>query len=438
MEIKIESSALLKPRYETSAHPSIDVLIPLSTFDAVSDDQHVGTLFVYRPPCAPNRVIKLGLGKVLVEYREFAGRFVYDADGRRCIHLNDQGMRYVEASSNHPLGCIMEQPSTDHLYLHPPLDAPDVLAQVQLTRFACGSLVVGFTLHHMVADGHATAGFIVAWGRATRGLPIDPLPLHDRSIFVSRDPPRYDFQHRGVEYVDRPTGAKRSDLNDTIVVHKACFTRGFIAKLRSQASVDSPFAKPFTTFESLMAHLWRKITRARGLRVDETTKVKISVNGRDKMKNPPVLMRYFGNVVLWAMPESRVEDLLGKPVGHAAALIHDAVARVDDDYFRSFIDFSSSTEKMKGLVPSADAVKMVMSPDVEVNCLMKFPFYGLDFGAGLPCRFLPWYLPSEGQVFIIPSAAGVGDIEVYVSLFEKNVDAFKNGLFSLDFMESKL
>ncbi|KAF3792668.1 Anthranilate N-benzoyltransferase protein 1 [Nymphaea thermarum] len=432
MKIKIESSRLVKPSYESPTHPATDVLIPLSLFDSVTFDTHVGGLYVYRPPTPPNRVIEQGLRKALVEYREWAGRFVYDADDRRCIILNDEGLPFVEASSEYPLGSILDEPSPHHLDLHPSLDNPDFLAQVQLTRFACGTLVVAFTSHHMVADGLATSGFIVAWGRATRGLPMDPLPLHDRSIFVPRDPPRFQFQHRGVEYVDRRAATKHSDPEDTIVVHKARFPHDFVAKLKSAASVNSPYTKPFTTFECVMAHLWRKITSARGLSGKETTKVKIAVNGRSRMSNPSVPMRHFGNVVLWAVPQSRVEDLLAKPVGHAAALIHDAVARVDDDYFRSFIDFSSSKEKMEGLVPSADKEEMVLSPDLEVDCWLKFPYYGLDFGTGSPYLFVPSHLPVEGLLIIVPSLAGVGDIDVYVPLFEKNVDSFKNGLFSLD------
>ncbi|CAN6482662.1 unnamed protein product [Victoria cruziana] len=434
MKIKTESSTLLQPCYDTPTHrPATDVLIPLSSFDTVTFDTDVGGLYAYRAPCPPNRVIQLGLGKALVEYREWAGRFIYDADGRRCILLNDEGLRYVEASSEQPLGSMLDEPSPDHLYLHPPLDAPDVLAQVQLTRFACGSLVVAFTSHHMVADGFATSGFMVAWGRAARGLSMEPLPLHDRSIFVPRVPPRFYSRHHGVEYVGRRTSTKRSDpsQHDAIVVHKARFPLDFVAKLKSGASVDNPYAKPFTTFECLMAHLWRKITRARGLSGKETTKVRIAVNGRSRMRNPSVPTWYFGNVVLWAMPELKVEDLLAKPMGHAAAIIHDAVARVDEDYFRSFIDFSSSKERMEGLVPRADVAEVVLSPDLQVDCWLKFPYYGLDFGASRPYLFLPAYLPVEGHLFIVPPSPGVEDIDVYISLFEKNVDAFKKNLFSL-------
>ena len=48
-------------------------------------------------------------------------------------------------------------------------------------------------------------------------------------------------------------------------------------------------------------------------------------------------------------------------------LISEGVARVDDGYFRSFIDFASSgAVEEEGLVPAADLRKTVHSPDVEV------------------------------------------------------------------------
>ncbi|CAN6439323.1 unnamed protein product [Victoria cruziana] len=433
MKVRIQSSSLLKPSYRTSVRSTTDVLIPLSPFDLVSFDTHFATLYAYGPPNPPNTVIEQGLRRALAGYREFAGRFVSDEAGRRCILLNDEGVRFIEATSDHHLA-LLDKPAPDYLDLHPPITGIEELAQVQLTRFACGSLVIGLTTHHMVADGFSASHFLVAWGRTTRGLSMQPLPLHDRSIFVPRSPPRFRFEYRGFEYVVRRESAKAKSSNsrDAIIVQKAHLPSKFIAELKSTAFVGSPYSKPYTTFECIIAHLWRKITRARGLDAKRTTKFRIAVNGRTRMNNPLVPMRYFGNMVLWAWPESLVEDLLAKPVGHAARLVHDAVARVDDDCFKSFIDYSSSKEKMEGLVPSADEGEKVLSPDLEVDCWLRFPFYDLDFGAGPPHLFMPSYLPVEGLLIIVPAFAGNGDVDAFVPLFEKNSDSFQDDFYSLD------
>ncbi|KAG6486015.1 hypothetical protein ZIOFF_054585 [Zingiber officinale] len=79
-------------------------------------------------------------------------------------------------------------------------DTGDALARVQLTRFACGSLAIGFSSHHRVADGHATANFLIAWGLACRGISF-PSPFRDQSVVaVPRDPPEIRFDHRNTEY----------------------------------------------------------------------------------------------------------------------------------------------------------------------------------------------------------------------------------------------
>ncbi|KAF3781518.1 BAHD acyltransferase [Nymphaea thermarum] len=407
MNINRRSSLLLKPIYHTPTHPPTDALIPLSPFDTVTYQIHEGLLYAYRPPNPSNEAIEQGLRRLLAEFKEFAGRLIFDDNGRQCILLNDEGIRFVG---------IEEE-----------------LLQVQLTRFACGSLVVGCTIHHAVVDGLCFSHFLLAWGQTVRnGIPVLPLPLHDRSIFIPRNPPLFHFEHSEIEYTARQPKAKHPELQHTIVIERAHIPSAFLEKLKSKVSGDNPCDKPYTTFECLTAHLWRKITRVRNLEGELTTKFRIAVNGRFKMRNPTVPMSYMGNVVLWAWPRSTVKDLLSKPVGHAAGLIHDAVARVDDGYFSSFVDFSSCKEKMGGLVPSAYEGDVVLSPDLEVSSWLRMPFYDMDFGTNPPYLVAPSYTREEGFMQIVSSFTGIGDVDVFVSLFDKDMGSFIDGLYYLD------
>ncbi|CAN6439329.1 unnamed protein product [Victoria cruziana] len=438
MKIEKESSRLVQPIYEGSSSPPTDVFMPLSPFDAATFDAHVGFIYVYKPPNPPNKLIELGLRRVLAEYREWAGRLVRDRRANRCILLNDAGVRFVEASADHPLGRI-DQPSPLYLELHPPLEGVEELAQVQLTRFSCGSLVLGLTTHHVVADGFSISNFLVSWGKAARSLPILPLPFRDRSIFLPRNPPKFQFEHCGWEYTrTRPSatgngGSSTADVTaiPPIEVHKAYFPFQFLQQLKAKASAHGA-AKPYTTFESLTAHIWRSVTRVRRLRGSDTTQIRISVNGRTRMSSPKVPMDYFGNLVLWAFPRAKVADLLNKPLGHSARLIHDAIAGVNNDYFRSFIDYSNSETKMKGLVPTADMNQKVLCPNLEVDSWLRFPFYDVDFGGGCPYIFTPSYFPEEGMIFIVPSIMGNGDIDAFIPLFQEDMNAFRSICYSLD------
>ncbi|KAK3149714.1 hypothetical protein QOZ80_3AG0221470 [Eleusine coracana subsp. coracana] len=450
MKVKITSSKTVKPVYDGGVAPNLSESVPLNVFDRVTYDVHVAVIYAFRPPNPPNATLEQGLAKALAVYREWAGQLGDGPDGKPALLLTDRGARFVEACVDAPLARSMPliKPSPELLRLHPSIDGPaeKPLVQVQLTRFACGSLVVGFTAHHRVADGQATSSFLVAWGLASRGMPVGPLPVCDRTVrFRPRDPPLVEFPHRGAEYHHLPATKQRGDddddvliggvAHDKIKVHKVHFTKDFVARLKARASSSSgPLLLPppthqrrggYSTFESVVGHLWRAITAARGLGAGEPTRLRISVNGRGRMR-PPVPRDYFGNLVLWAFPVSDAGDLVSRPVGHAAGLIHRAVARVDDAYFRSFVDFASSgAVEAEGLAPTADESQVVLCPDLEVDSWLGINFYDLDFGAGCPFYFMPSYLPMEGTMFLLPSFLGDGGVEAYVSLFEGHLEEFK-------------
>ncbi|KAL3530463.1 hypothetical protein ACH5RR_009785 [Cinchona calisaya] len=438
MKVRKESSRVIKPLYEGNLPPSATNYIPLSVFDKVTYDAHIAIIYAYRPPNPPNLTLETGLRKALSVYREWAGRLSKDDDGEPIILLNDAGVKFVEAYVDVKLDQVMPmKPSAFCLSLHPSLQGVDELVQVQITRFNCGSMVVGFTAHHLVADGHATSNFLVAWGQACRGFEIHPLPLHDRAIFKPRNPPCFEFEHRGVEFKSQKL-EKFPPLQDHdnvrgIEVDRVHFSLGFLAKLKSKASSMNYNKKPYSTFESLVAHLWKQVTKARGLSAYQKTKLKISVNGRMRM-SPRIPNEYFGNLVLWAFPASKVKDLLREPLPYGAKLIHETVEKVNDDYFTSFIDFASNQQVIKeeNLVPTADMNQAVECPNLEVSSWLRFPFYDLDFGGGSPYVFMPSYYPTEGTILLLPSFIGDGSIDAFISLFEDHLAIFKQICYELD------
>ncbi|RWR81428.1 agmatine coumaroyltransferase-2-like protein [Cinnamomum micranthum f. kanehirae] len=436
MKVRKESSRIVKPSYEGQP-PSTTQSIPLSVFDKVTYDTHIAVVYAFKPPTPPNTTIQTGLQKVLAVYRQWAGRLGTDDNGRPAILLNDEGVRFVDASADCTLDQAMPlKPSMTLLSFHPTLKGVDELVQVQITRFACGSMVLGFTAHHLIADGHSTSNFLIAWGQASRGLDMSPLPIHDRTIFIPHDPPHVKFEHERIEFMSKklikehPYPYPNTDYSsDGVIVHKVHFTLEFLTKLKAKASAGRN--RPYSTFESLIAHLWRAITQARGLKGFETTHVRISVNGRARL-SPRVPNEYFGNLVLWAFPRAKVKELLQESLRYAANLIHDAVSKVNDDYFKSFIDFASNEEAVKDLVPTADMCKSMLCPNLEVDSWLRFPFYDLDFGGGSPYIFMPSYFPVEGMLFLLPSFIGDGSIDAIVPLFEQDLVTFKKICYSLD------
>uniref|UniRef100_K3Y7I8 Agmatine coumaroyltransferase-2 n=1 Tax=Setaria italica TaxID=4555 RepID=K3Y7I8_SETIT len=425
MKITVKSSKAVKPANGPAAAPDV---VPLSVFDKVNFDTYVSVIYVFRPPTPPNAALEAGLARALAEYPEWAGRLGVDGRGNRAILLNGEGARLVEATADVALDAVLPlSPAPEVRSLHPSEDGAEEVMLVQLTRFACGGLAVGFTAHHLVSDGRATSNFFVAWSQATRGVPVDPVPVHDRaSFFKPRDPPRVEFDHRGVEF------KKPEPAAPPLHAEAAHFSREFIARLKSQAS--PPGGRPCSTLRCVVAHLWRCITAARGLDAAgaATTSVCIAVDGRARMIQP-VPDGYTGNVVLWARPTAAARDLVARPLRHAVELINRELARVDGSYFGSFVDFAASgAVEAEGLVPAADAAEMVLSPNIEVDSWLRIPFYDLDFGGGRPCFFMPSYLPVEGLLILLPSCYGDGSVDAYVPLFSRHMDAFKSCCYSID------
>ncbi|GJN34509.1 hypothetical protein PR202_gb23174 [Eleusine coracana subsp. coracana] len=440
MEVKMLSSKQVKPSYPAGApRPDTTEHVPSSVFDKATYHMQMAIIYAFSPPGPSAADIERGLAEVLGAYRLFAGQVRPGPDGAPGVLLNDHGARLVEASVDAPLVDIAPtKPSPAVLQLHPDLEAETIeeVVQVQLTRFACGSLAVGFTANHAVADGHATSDFLVAWGRAARGLPVGPAPPHHHAdLFPPRYPPRLEFEHRGAEY-RRPSGplaaaaghGHHNNSRNNVGIHKAHFTKDFIAGLRAKASEGR--GRPFSRFETILAHLWRTITRARGLaNPNQPSTIRVSVDGRPRLAAPP---GYFGNLVLWAFPTATVGDLLNRPLKHAAQVIHDAVARVDRGYFQSFVDFASSGEVEKEGLEKTAVLKDALCPDLEVDSWLTFPFYELDFGAGCPTYFMPSYFPTEGMLFLVPSYLGDGSVDAFVPVFEHNLEAFKQCCYSTD------
>ncbi|KAG2558720.1 agmatine coumaroyltransferase-2-like [Panicum virgatum] len=451
MKITVQSSKAIRPARGGAGggapSTAADAAIPLTVFDKANYDLYISGINFFRPPAPPNAALAAGLARALAEYREWAGRLGADAADRRAILLTDAGARLVEATADVALGAVMPmEPAPEVLGLHPDGDGAEELLLVQLTRFACGSLAVGHTMHHPVADGRAACNFLLAWGQATRGAAFDPAPAHGRaSLFVPRDPPRVAFEHRGVEFKPPPARGEspggRRDVagcgGDEVVVRRVRFGQEFVAELRSRASAGAP--RPYSTLQCVAAHLWRCITAARGLEAREVTRLCVAVDGRARMRCPRVPDGYAGNVVLWARPAATAGELVSRPLRFAVELLSREVARVDDGYFRSFIDFASSgAVEEERLVPAADAAETVYSPDVEVDSLLHAPFYDLDFGGGPPFFFMPGYLPVEGSVFVVRSFSGDRSVDAYVPLFSRAMDTFTKCCYSLEMADARL
>uniref|UniRef100_A0A0D9VQF4 Uncharacterized protein n=1 Tax=Leersia perrieri TaxID=77586 RepID=A0A0D9VQF4_9ORYZ len=434
---------MLKPAYGgggATPHRLAGAEVELTVFDRAAFDMYVPSVVAYAAPAPSNEAIKRGLLRAVAAYPHLAGRLAVDDRGRRFLHLNDHGVLVIEAVV--PAADLATDiiAATD---LYPPLPEENVgaaLLQVKLVRYRCGGVVVGSICHHHVADGHSMSAFFTAWARAVRegdGF-VAPAPLLDRSATaVPRSPPAPAFDHRNIEFeglLESGNGCGRShavvpmEKIKDVTLH---FTKDFVADLKSRVAGVGGGGGRCSTFQCLLAHVWKKITAARDLPSEELTQVRIAVNCRGRA-DPPVAMDFFGNMVLWAFPRMQVRELLHASYGAVVGAIRDAVARVDAKYIQSFVDFGAIAAGDGGgeLVATAAAAGAMLCPDLEVDSWLGFRFHDMDLGTGPPAAFLPPDLPVEGLMVFVPSRGG--GVDLFMAVAEHHVEAFRKICYSLE------
>lgn len=426
MKILRTSTLVVQPEALGGAH----AFIPLSSSDLVVPRVHVEVLYAFQAPAPPASLLESGLRKVLCEYREWAGRLSKDENGRPAIELNDAGAAMIQAEADGPLEDMWPfNPSHLLLELIPMNRGVPELLLIQLTRFTCGGLTLGVARHHQVADGEAATNFMNAWAISVQGLPITYPPLHDRTALMARDPPLPSFDH--IEYKKPSSKTTQSPTEyPELAIRKLHFSMALLKMIKAEAAKDGPEGVTYTTFESLLGHLWKCITRARGFQnEEEETRALVAVNARKRL-NPPIPKEYFGNVMCHACPHSTIKDLLVQPLSFAAGLVHEAIKKVNNDYVRSALDFIELQQRNP--VQIARTNRTVLTPNLSVTSWVNLPLYKLDFGFGTPIFAGNPFIPFEGLVILAPSYMKDGSIDVVLGLFAPDMAKLESICFSLD------
>ncbi|GJM84421.1 hypothetical protein PR202_ga00089 [Eleusine coracana subsp. coracana] len=408
---------------------------PLTAFDRASTDGYIPAVYAWNAPAPDNNKVIEGLLATVARYPHLAGRFGVDDAGRRCFVLNDAGVLVMEAEADGDLADALAHDVSAHVNeLYPKADkdrADEPLFQAQLTRYKCGGLVIGTACQHLVADGQSMSFFYTAWATAVRtNLGTLPSPVTDRTgIAIPRNPPAPAWDHRNIEF--RSEHNPRSHSYGTLPMNRITnlsvhFPEDLVAGLKSRVGGRC------STFQCLLAHAWKKVTAARDLAPHEFTQIRVAVNCRPRA-DPPVPMDYFGNTVLWAFPRMRAKDLLSATYAAVVGVIRDAVARVDAEYVQSFVDFGAEAERAgEDLASTAATLGMSFCPDLEVDSWLGFRFHDLDFGHGPPCAFLPPDIPVEGILIFVPACSAKGGVDLFMTLDEEHVQAFKQICHSTD------
>ncbi|CAA7399921.1 unnamed protein product [Spirodela intermedia] len=291
---------------------------------------------------------------------------------------------------------------------------------VQVTRFSCGGFSVGFVTNHCVLDGRSAADMFVAIAAVCRGESLKSGGIcNDRSCLRARDPPQIDYMHN--EYTEQSNGggaalppssftspgrssAAAAGRQDELCYRVFPFSGDDIRRLKDRAAAGDGRS---STFEALVAHIWRARTRAVLRRPEEASTVVFAVDVRSRM-SPPLPEGFVGNAVAAAAASAAAAEVVENPISFCAEKVREAVGRVTDRYVRSAVDW---LEVHRG-VPATGAGGFF------VSAWWKLPFHELDFGHGRPVYGGPVASPMEEFVLLLHGGAAAhgGGISVWVML----------------------
>ncbi|CAL1358703.1 unnamed protein product [Linum trigynum] len=451
MKVDVLKTSIVRPADEvTGSRPRSQhhQRLWLSNLDLLHGRIHVRTVFFYRPgddtyysssPASKEisyfdaRLLKDALSQALVAFYPFAGRLARDEKGRLEVHCNGEGALFREAEADVSLDELGEfKPGAELLKLLPSVDysrgiSSYPLLLLQVTRFRCGGVSLGIGTHHSLVDGESAMSLINAWANTGRGFPPVVSPFLDRTILRARNPPDPKFHHS--EYDPSPVlinGTPNRTENPTAMA-VLTFTPDQLNALKKQVDPNQYEAGYYSTYQILTAHIWRCVSRARGLADDQQTRLHMSVDGRSRLTNPRVPSGYFGNMIFHAAPTALVGELVSEPIVRTLERIRRAVDRMDDEYLRSAIDYLEDPVDPNGVMQVPETCR---SPNLKIISWIRLPFEFTDFGWGRPTDYRPASL-FEGKGNLLPWN-GDGSLSLAICLEADAMVSFQQLVHDID------
>ncbi|KAK8465362.1 hypothetical protein PHAVU_009G066200 [Phaseolus vulgaris] len=286
------------------------------------------------------------------------------------------------------------------------------LLSIKVTELLDG-VFIGCSMNHAIGDGTSYWNFFNTWSEIflaqaqghEYGVSISRHPIHNRWFPDGCGPLiNLPFKHHD-EFISRFEAPKMRER----IFH---FSAESIAKLKARANSDSKTTK-ISSFQSLSAHVWRCITRARHLPHDEITSCKLAINNRARME-PPLPYEYFGNLIGVVSAGTTAGELLENDLGWAAWKVHLAVANQNDRVVRDAVKEWLQRPVVYQLGVHFDSCSVTMSSSP------RFDMYGNEFGMGRAVAVLSGYANKfDGSVTSYPGSEGGGSIDLELSLSPK-------------------
>ncbi|KAF9614742.1 hypothetical protein IFM89_020575 [Coptis chinensis] len=288
----------------------------------------------------------------------------------------------------------------------------------------CGGFSLGFVTNHSLLDGRAAADMFQKLATICRGEGMKMYVINnDRTSIRARVPPQIKFPHK--EYIKQSEVSSLCSsfipppLSPCVLQTHTCrlfsFTPEMVNTLKDKAIKCS-------TFEAMVAHLWRTRTKAVFNDRNEDSSVLFAVDVRSRLC-PPLPHGFTGNAVVTASATAKVAELAEKSFSFCVDMVKQAIEGITDEYVRSVIDW---LEVYKG-VPCTS-----LSGNIYVSAWWKLPFFEMDFGYGKPIYGGPIMGGMDDFVLLLSGGdCNPGGINVWIGLERGKMERFMSNVFDI-------
>jgi len=289
------------------------------------------------------------------------------------------------------------------------VDSLPVLA-AQVTELEDG-IFIAMSLNHGVADGTAFWRFFNTWSEINRSSGgseayelSTPLPVVDR-WFLDTCPVPIPLPFRKLEdIVLRPEYTPVQEC----FFH---FSGESVRKLKTKANAEMAGTATATisSLQSLLAHVWRAVCRARQLAPHLEAVYRLAIGCRGRVEGIP--REYMGNAVTLGAARSTVGDVLDTGLGWPAWLLNRVVASFDEAQVRGDLASWAREPKLALVRPSRNPAYTVTGSSP------RFDVYGNDFGWGRPVAVRSGAGNKlDGKVTVYEGRGGGGSMALEVCL----------------------
>ncbi|CAN4095581.1 unnamed protein product [Withania somnifera] len=290
---------------------------------------------------------------------------------------------------------------------------------VQVTELVDGYFI-GCTMNHSIGDGTCFWHFFNSWSEISRGLEfISRYPVLKRWFPEDIKPPIY-FP---LKLDDENLSSKQQPILKEKIFH---LSKESICQLKAKANSEMG-TKSISSLQASLAHLWRSVTRSRGLNPNEEVILNVIIGTRKRL-NPPLPEEYWGNASYFMPIKITAGDLLENGLGFAALQMNKIIAAQKHE---------QAVNLYKGWIEKP--VLFTLSSVFVANRLAigsspRFSVYSCDFGWGKPLAVRSGMAnKADGKVTVFPGAEQ-GSIDMELCVVPHTLVAMDNDAEFMEFV----